>query len=290
MLYHLYAAERLYLDNFLHFLAFGYDAEVDYCVVVAGERPQDLPTASNISYLATPNHNHDYGGYSMALNDGVRRDRYDHFLFVNSSVRGPYLPHYVARPWHRILLSRLSDDVGLVGATINILSPASPYTVAFRSRHGGEPPFSHVQSMVFAMGRAQLEDLLEHGVFSSSLQRLEKTHIITDYEILMSHLTLRAGRNIRCLLPEYDAVDYRQPHRDINPTSVNGDPCFPGAYFGRTLHPFEALFVKTNREIYPLRYLDALSRSMLSARPEGPLSSAPVLERYLQSLESGTPR
>lgn len=287
MLYHLYAAERLYLDNFRHFLAFGYDAEVDYYVIIAGERPPALPAAANITYVDTANHNHDYGGYSVALNGPVVHQRYDYFLFVNSSVRGPYLPHYIERPWHEILLSCLDDDVALAGATINILPPSSPYTAEFRSRHGGEPPFSHVQSMVFAMGRRRLEELLAHGVFSPQPRRLEKTHIITDYEILMSQLTLRAGFNIRCLLPEYNALDYRRPHRDINPTSVNGDPCFPGAYFGRTLHPFEALFVKTNRNIYPPQYLDALGRSMLSGRQRRRPLAAPTPERSVVGEASG---
>ena len=56
---------------------------------------------------------------------------------------------------------------------------------------------------------------------------------------------------MRSLLPEYREIDYRRPTSDINPTSGEGDPSFQGGYFGRTLHPFETIFVKTNRQIAP---------------------------------------
>ncbi len=82
----------------------------------------------------------------------------------------------------------------------------------------------------------------------------------------MSQTIIRSGRNIRCLLPEYNTVDYRKHHIDVNPTSTGGDPCYEGGYFGRTMHPFEAMFVKTNRNIYPPNFLGKITRSMAYGR------------------------
>jgi len=35
--------------------------------------------------------------------------------------------------------------------------------------------------------------------------------------------------------------------KDINPTSISGDPYFNGAYFGETIDPYEVIFFKTTR-------------------------------------------
>lgn len=47
---------------------------------------------------------------------------HDHFVFLDSSVRGPFLPAYAQRwpeRWHRLLTARLDDTVKLVGATVS---------------------------------------------------------------------------------------------------------------------------------------------------------------------------
>jgi hypothetical protein len=289
VVYHYYEADQTYRENLLHFLVFGYAAEADYYIVISGEHSLELPRASNLNYVSAPNLNHDYGGYSHALNAAIPLAAYEFFVFVNSSVRGPYLPAYIAKPWYALLLELLTDQVGLAGATINILSPTYPYTTEFQRRHGGTPPYSHVQSMAFATRRERLAQLIDAGLFEPQQAGLAKTHIITDFEILMSQTLIRSGWNIRCLLPEYNTVNYRAPHTDVNPTSVNGDPCFEGAYFGRTMHPFEAMFIKTNRNLCPPHFLDKVSYSMIRSRPTLEHSAwNPLLQSYVEARIKGT--
>ncbi|MCX4098889.1 hypothetical protein [Nocardia sp. alder85J] len=266
VVYHYYEADSTYRENLLHFLVFGIVPEVEYFIVIAGSVTPELPQAPNIHYVFAPNVNRDYGGYSFALKRVVPVGRYDHFVFVNSSVRGPYLRAADGRPWYEALLGLIRDDVALAGATINILPPTSWFARTFVERHGGPPRCSHVQSMVFALPRARLIELLAAGFFDAGGVPVDRATLIVDYEILLSQRLIRDGWNIRCLLPEYNTVDYRRHHADVNPTSAEGDPCMPDAYFGRTIHPFESMFVKTNRNIYPPGYLAGVTRAMVAVR------------------------
>jgi hypothetical protein len=68
--------------------------------------------------------------------------------------------------------------------------------------------------------------------------------VIATKEIAMSLLILKKGWNIACLMPEYANVDFRQPY-----LTVNNDPCYSGTCFGRTLHPYEVIFYKNNRNV-----------------------------------------
>lgn len=73
----------------------------------------------------------DFGGWRYAL-DALRkpRDSYKYFVFMNSSVRGPYLPSYVppSLHWTKVFTQMLREDgdgwanngpIKLVGLTIN---------------------------------------------------------------------------------------------------------------------------------------------------------------------------
>ncbi|MQY21999.1 hypothetical protein [Nocardia macrotermitis] len=266
VIYHYFEADREYRENLSHFLTFGIVPEVDYVVVLSGSCSLRLPELPNIRYVTAPNHNRDYGGHSVALHRAVTIEQYTHFIFVNSSVRGPYLPAYSDKPWYEAFLGLLDEEVGLVGATINILSPDSPHSKVFQLRHGGTPPFTHVQSMIYAMPRAVLVQLLAAGMFDPNQGSLSHMENVVDYEIRMSQLVIGSGLNIRSLLPEYNTIDYRLPHTEINPTSREGDPCYADQFFGRTLHPYETIFIKTNRDMYPPEFFAALSRSMQLAR------------------------
>lgn len=77
------------------------------------------------------------------------------------------------------------------------------------------------------------------------------------------------------------------PHGEINPSAVNGDPCFPEAYFGRSLHPFEVVFVKTDRKFVDPGYLRFLEASQLAGvGPEASAYDASTVRRGRESVAS----
>lgn len=50
----------------------------------------------NARYLSHPNKCYDWGTFGWALQpEHVEVSRYQYFVFLNSSVRGPFLPHYL---------------------------------------------------------------------------------------------------------------------------------------------------------------------------------------------------
>jgi len=260
VVYQFFQKDESYVDNFLHFLVEGYDEANDHVVVVAGPCTIALPRLRKLRYLFTENKNHDYGGYCEVVNNCAAIFDYERVFFVNSSVRGPFVPPMETRKWTQIFRDKLVDGVGLVGSSINILT--GPVADSYQARHGGQPPYSHVQTMAYCLPRAALRSLHARGFYAIT-QALPKQEVIEEYEVRLSQWLLSECWDIACLLPEYDAIDYRQPHAEINPTSVNGDPSHPNGYFGRSAHPYEVMFVKTNRGIFTEAYLDRLALSTL---------------------------
>jgi hypothetical protein len=241
-------------------MLFAYTKEHDYCILIAGDTSILLPQASNIRYLKVQNINNDYGGYCQLFSDHLTDiDQYEHYLFINSSVRGPFLIPGSSEIWIEKFIQKLDGDVGLVGSTICILSPDNGHSIDYRKRWGGNSS-THVQTMSYAMHKDTLRYLIEIGFYKKQ-SRLAKKMVIEDYEIRLSQLVLQKGLDLKCLLPEYNELSYLVPHQDINLRSAWGDPCPINSYFGRTLSPFEAMLVKTNRGIYPDIYLKQLAYS-----------------------------
>lgn len=265
VIYHYYQKDISYRDNFLHFLTFGYSKECDYIVALAGPHTLDLPSAENISYIFTENLGNDFGGYCHVINSVIDINKYEFFFFINSSVRGPFLTALDHNLWTEYFIEQLKPDVGIVGATINILPMTSPCSISYSEKYGHAENHSHIQSTSYLLPRRSLLYLVENGFFHSP-GIPDKEDAIRDYEVRLSQLIKERGWNLKSLLPEYNQIDYRIPHIDINPTSDQGDPCFKDGYFGRTIHPNEIIFIKTNRNIYDLSYLDRLACSMLASR------------------------
>lgn len=261
VVFHYFELDAVHRDNLAYFLRHGYRDDLDYVVVIAGGCTLELPVARNVTYLHTMNFGTDVAGYVHAVRSLVDPDRYDYVFFLNSSVRGPFLPAYCDVPWTEPFIAMLTGDVHLVGPTINILSPMSEVSRLFEQRYGPSPPYSHVQSMMFAIDREAFRFLRQKNFFDRPIGP-GKTDVIADYEILLSQLILRNGWNISSLLPEYRNIDYRRQQRDINPASLHGDPCFADAYFGRSISPYEVIFVKTNRDVIPPNLLDRIGASL----------------------------
>jgi hypothetical protein len=263
VIYHFFEADWMYVKNLAHFFLFGYSRDADFLIVIAGECSIDLPQQPNIQYLHTKNQNNDFGGYCEAirhLGESVRD--YDYVHFVNCSVRGPFLAQLCDKEWRSIFREKLTSGVGLVGTTINILSSDSDCIADYGGKYGHRERLSHVQTMAYAMPKATLDFLCDQHFYSNDVA-LSKGDVVRDYEIRLSQLVLENGWNIRCLLPEYENIDFRKPHRDINPRSAQGDPNLRHCYFGRTPHPYETLFIKTNRRLFSEPYLDRLAFSQL---------------------------
>ena len=97
---------------------------------------------------------YDFGGWSDGVLDNDLYKKYDYFIFVNSSVSGPFLKKNFKGKWVDIYIEGLKNNIKLFGSTINTIS--EPYNKA------------HVQSYIFAMDKETLKYLIDSEIFSKN--------------------------------------------------------------------------------------------------------------------------
>ena len=136
------------------------------------------------------------------------------------------------RLWPNILLDGLNqNNVKLFGVTINY--------------HFN----MHIQSMVFCMDLNTLEFLINKEIFTMKKYLPTLGSVIARKELLMSKLILNNKWNIGCLHSYYHNVNFIKRPYGVNISYAN--PYFKNNFFGKTLHPYEILFVKGNKDIEP---------------------------------------
>lgn len=290
--YHYFEANQFYKDNFIYFLSEAFNDACDFYIIISSECTVDLPQKTNINYIYAENKNNDFGGYIAAISQLTDIDAYDAYLFINSSVRGPFIPSIYPSNWVSFFTSKLTGDVHLVGSTINILPSASFIAAAFKEQFDYEEPYSHVQTTTYALSRVALKHLLKIGFYDVS-ERLDKLDVIVRYELRLTQEIKRNGWNIQCFLPTYNSIDYRLWHEDMNFSATNGDPLYSGAYYSRTAHPMELVFVKTNRNMISETDLASFTYTSLAQSNEllGDWNERNLLsERSLQTIKNAFAR
>lgn len=204
-----------------------------------------IPCGVDISHLKIPDYvkifrrgnlGFDFGAWSDALLTDNFYQKYTHFIFLNCSVSGPFVPNYHQGKWVDIFINPLNDDVRLFGTTINTISDPSKS--------------AHVQSFVFSMERKTVEYLISRNVFTQLHYCQDIHQTIALKEVRMSREIIQAGWNLGCLMKYYQGVDWRSKE-SMSKVSPLGDICYENRYFGQTTHPYEVIFVKSNRNQNP---------------------------------------
>lgn len=211
----------------------------DVAVPGPGSRSGRAPWRGHVATIARDNVGYDFGGWSDALlrHGYADGDRYDHYVFVNSSVWGPFLGAHPGERWTDVFVRGLSGDVRLFGVTINCaLTHVDPLA------------FAHVQSYLFAVSRATLRELVADGIFSCTEYAATLDEAVRDREVRMSRRVLARGGNLGCLHGHYRGVDWR--FRDRRPAdyglTFRGDVMYP-PYAHVLWTPDELVFVKAGR-------------------------------------------
>lgn len=254
IIYSYFEANDEYKRNLQFFLKRGYidDQNLDFYLVINGKTTLDLPIRSNFFIFYRENECYDFGGYQYITR--MLYKTYDYYFFMNCTARGPFLPKYYNLKWYQPFIDQLVGDVKLVGPTINACT-----------LFGGIKP--HVQSYMFALDNECFEFLKREQFFNKKFY--DKHEIIINQEIGLSKLILSHGWNISCLVPEYQGINFRSLTEHSNERiilagkRVNGDILHPGkACFGRDLHPYELIFIKTNRGLCP-NEIESLSQQKI---------------------------
>jgi len=218
------------------------DDSIDFLIVcnsISLKLSLPISIKDYVKVLQRENIGYDFGGWSDGLLTNQLYKDYDSFIFVNSSVKGPFIPSYYKEKWTSIYLNGLSDTVKLFGSTINCcLSVHGPKAIDPVSE-------SHIQSYIFSMKRDTLDYLIEEGIFTQKRYITNFIELIIDREFKMSRLIINKGWNIGCLMNLYKDIDFtfKTQNREI---SYLGDVMLP-TYYNKlwTLH--ELVFIKNNR-------------------------------------------
>ncbi len=216
------------------------DPDIDFLVINNGSKDEPV-LPDHVIYLKVDNIGYDFGGWSRGLLYNNLYKEYHTFIFVNSSVSGPYLPSYFQGKWTDIYLNGLTDLVKLFGSTINTGSLTKYIDVEASS---------HIQSYIFSMNYETLSFLISRGIFSLTEFSTTLQDAVINKEIRMSRLVIENGWNIGCLMTYYKGVDFRflaSTPLDYKPFII-GDPMVSKNFSDKLFNNFyELVFIKGNR-------------------------------------------
>lgn len=218
-------------DNVKFFLKYGiYQSPDDDFLIIINHPSLSVPYPpyDNVRIHHRQNVGYDFGGWSAGIFLDDNYQKYDYYLFINSSVRGPFLPSWYRENWVDLFTRLITADVKLGGTSIGM--------------HFGQP---HIQSVVLVTDRVGLEIGIEHNIFIRDFPLIGKMYVIHDYEIKYSQVILKKGYNIACLLREYQGWDFRLPHPSSSPHS-----CPYNTNSNYYYVPYQVIFVKYTGKKY----------------------------------------
>jgi hypothetical protein len=158
----------------------------------------------------------------------IDKSKYKYFIFLNSSVRGPFIVSYYDNPiWYTIFTRRLNDHIKLVGSTISCQTAP------------------HVQSYCWALDFEGLDFLLKNSTVFKCHKSKDTT--ISAGEVGASQVILKSGFGIDSLMKKYQDVDFRFNGTKKCTAALN--PTANRAADGITLDPFEVVFVKMKNDM-----------------------------------------
>jgi hypothetical protein len=229
------------VSNFIDNCLF-YDDNVDF-LMINNSLDSKLNVPNYVKIINRENIGFDFGAWSYGLLHNDTYKDYDYFIYLNSSVIGPYLPMYYSGKWTDIFIEGLTDEIKLFGCTIN----------AHVNLNNGIP---HVQSYCFSMNKETLDFLIAEHLFSMSNYTATLIETVYTKEIKMSELIINNGWNIGCLMKYYYGIDFRLPVH-LRGCKQLADMMYDAAFEAKFFKSFEEIvFIKRNRSINFMRNSD----------------------------------
>eukprot|EP00892_Ulva_mutabilis_P010141 jgi/Ulvmu1/749/UM010_0123.1 len=211
----------------------------------------ELPRDAVARYVRHSNECYDWGTFGWVLKtQAINTDAYQHFIFLNSSVRGPFLPTYLQGRVHftEAMTSKLVGEVKMVGPTISCEATGTGPGGRLRSN-------PHVQSYAVATDAFGMRLLLADGAVFGCYASFHDT--IFHSELGASAAILDAGYNLDCFMSRYQGVDWRDDKvADCN-AAVN--PFSHGRVDAVGLTPMELMFIKVKSNMLRLKFPSALA-------------------------------
>ena len=282
-IYHYYELNETYKDNFIYFLNTSLFDEIEYFFYISSSCSVELPNLTNVQYTYIENKNNDFGAVVEFSRD-KRSLSFDAYIFINSSVRGPFMPSYCSSNWHEIFTLRMSNNIAMVGSSINLLPEGSLISNYFKERFSFDPPYIHVQTTAYALSSYGYCLLLKEKFFDVN-ENLKKNDVISRYEILLSQILLNNNFSIASILPTHEEFSVSKRGVNFKGTTKNGDPLNLAAFYGRTISPLESVFIKTNRNLVSEKELASYTFTSLVLKDLNSFLTKDGLNLFQKSLE-----
>lgn len=211
------------------------DENVDF-ILISNDKNSKFSAPNYIKCLFRDNIGFDFGGWSDALLRDNLYKNYDNFIFVNSSVIGPFIHHSYTGKWTDIYINGLQNNVKLFGSTINtIRDPLNK---------------SHVQSYIFSMNKTTLEYLIDCEIFSVTNYARTMHEAIWHKEVRMSRKIIENNWNIGSLFQYYKDVDFTFKSKKPSEYNIDFLDDIMGPMFVNKLwNAYQLVFIKGNRGI-----------------------------------------
>ena len=227
-MYAYYEKNDEYKENFIYFLNNGLLDNVDYYIIINGDYTVNIPERDNIKIIKRENKGYDFGAWSHCINNYINKE-YEYYIFINTSVRGPYIKKEDKINWlEKFLLLFNTDDIKMVGTTINILKQCDNdevnyFTNYYKLIYNEKEPYTHIQSMFFILNNEGFNYILNQNFFNEELLNSYEDiqYVIFYNEIRLSQFILKNNWNINSIVPIYKNIDYRS-HNDF----INSDKPF----------------------------------------------------------------
>ena len=234
---------HIYNDRVEHFIknCIFNDENIDF-IIISNNKNNKLEVPDYVKTIFRDNIGYDFGGWSDALLTDNLYEKYDNFIFVNSSVIGPFFSHDYKEKWTDIYINGLQNNVKLFGSTINTC---------------GDPlNKSHVQSYIFSMNKTTLTYLIDCQIFSITNYAKTFTDAIWKKEVLMSRQIIKNGWNIGSLLPYYKNVDFTFSNKTPQEYNMKFlDDVMHTPFKDSLWNVYDLVFIKGNRvNIKPVKY------------------------------------
>jgi len=233
--------DEIKIENFKYFLRYGLCedcANVDYAIVINGDTNIQIPNHKNLFILRRPNTCGDFGAWGDLFKqmDPQIRKKYKRFMFINDTVRGPFIsPNYaymIPLGFHfaDLFNQLMTNETRIVGSYINC---GALLDIVGQS---------HVQTMSFMLDDVSLQ-------LSLHLFKCYKGHIdtIVHGELELSKNLLAHNINIGSLLYAYRGVDFRCNDKMRYRCNDANIPSNDGGYFGFSPNPVEVVFHKNSK-------------------------------------------
>jgi hypothetical protein len=123
-----YSESETARPNLEFFIRHALNSAADFIFILNG--PTDaaniIPTFPNIRIIQRENDCYDLGAYAEVLQKDNLWKRYEKFIMLNASLRGPFMPYWSGDCWMDMYLRKLTEEV-------KVLSPFSPKSPPFNS-------------------------------------------------------------------------------------------------------------------------------------------------------------